>query len=618
MQAAEVAQILGAEPCVLFVGSGISIPAPSDLPSASAAAGAFVRRLSAGIVNPLLLDELFDVRGILPEFIYGLAERHFGDGVYDVWKCLELWRNQRDVFSANAGHLAAIHVAARWHTPVLTPNFDSYLEDAAERLGLEPRVTVAMPGTVFEPLTVGAGQVGIWKLHGTALTPATVFSSVRTLTMPVRGLREHLRAAVPPETRLVLAGYSGRDLDLFPVLAAGASRTLPVWVDLHFGVDHRSRLLNPAAAQVVASFDDVARCYSRSVNGALRAAVDSSDRLSQAAGHAASAKQLRAEIAACFDKAAAQLSDEASRRLLLGELLINGGMSKEAVKVLKGAKCNGAAESERARLLAKAEWELGRFHTSAEIATRRLRDPIAPGERDTLNFAVTAARMRAVVPPRGLPGVGSVRRTDIIKIGLSAGVSFLRAAPRALFPSHVAEPTRTPLVENWVEHGIRLLATLHLFATPANGRMPRPLAGIFAFAWRAIRAQAIRVGYAEGIGNSGRYMARLGIHDPDGILAAHEFLGHSLGVGIAHRDAAAAAIAAGDAALAIEEYMRGLEIAKLQDDPVLMLTFIPLAKKLGIELRLDPTVVAGIEAGWASNYLDWLSKENTTATAQSD
>ena len=616
--ASEAAQVIASEPSVMFVGSGISIPSPSDLPSAYGAASSFLRRVADGIVPSPLMDELLQRRGVLPEFVYGLAERHSDHHVYEVWRSLELWRSKPGVFSANAGHLAAVHVAVRWGTPVLTPNFDTFLEDAAEKLGLEPRVSVATPGQAFEPTMARAGEVAIWKLHGTSLAPGTIFSSVRTLTMPVTGLRERLRDAVPASTRLLLAGYSGRDLDLFPVLAAGAARKKPIWVDLHFDSDHRAQLLNPAAAQVVAPFDEVARLYALRCDGQLRAAVEASDRLARSQGHAALAAALKAQVGERFEQAAGALSKEAGRRLLLGELLINGGMSESALVVLRGANCDGASRSEQVRLMAKAEWELGHFRSSEAMARDRLRERTPAAERDILRFAVTAARMRAIVPPQGLEGTVPARRGEVIIIALHAGFSFLAAAPRALCPARIPEPTRTPLVETWVEHGIRLAATLQVFSTHGARSMPRPMVGVFVWVWKALRGLALRIGYAEGVGNSGRYLARLGVPDPDGIRAAHEFLGHFLGVSIAHRDAATRAIDHGDTSLAIHEYERGLEIARLQKDPVLLLTFVPLARRLGIPLHVERTAITGIEADWTSGYLGWLDRHLDAAGDSSD
>lgn len=608
MRVDEAAQVMAGEPSVMFVGSGISIPSPSDLPSAYGAVSSFIRKVAEGILPLPLLDELLNTRGVLPEFVYGLAERHSSSHVYDVWKSLELWRSKPDVFGANAGHLAAIHVANRWGTPVLTPNFDTFLEDAAERLGLMPRVSVATPGQAFEPRVVRPGEVAIWKLHGTALAPETIFSSVRTLTMPVRGLRQRVREAVPAATRLVFAGYSGRDLDLFPVLAQAVSRKEAIWVDLHFGSDHRAQLLNPVAAQVVAPFDEVARLYGLQSDDTLRAAIEAADQLARSEGRAAMAEALREQLARCFEEAAGSLSDEAGRRLLLGELMINGGMSEPALAVLSGATCYAALRSEQVRLMAKAEWELGHFHRSEAMARERLRERPAPAERDLLRFAVVAARMRAIVPPQGLEGTTPARRSDVGKIALYAGASFLAAAPRALRAGRIPEPTRTPLLENWVEHGIRLAAALHILLSRGASGMPRPIARVMVGIWKGLRMLAVRVGYAEGLGNAERYLHRLGWSDSDGLSAAHEFLGHFLGVGIARRDAAARALDRGDVPLAMQEYKRGLEIAQLQQDPVLLLTFMPLSKRLGVPLRVERTRISGIEATWIPGFLEWLDR----------
>lgn len=609
----EVARILADERCVVFAGSGVSTSPPSSLISAHRAASVFLRRAAVGVAEAAEVDELLERRGVLPEFIYGLAERHFGQHVYDVWKSLEFWKEYPGVFSANASHLAMIHIAARSHTPILTPNFDSFFESAARRLNLIPQVAVATPGEPFQPAPILPGSVAIWKLHGNAAQPETIFSSVRTLTRPIPNLHEKLREAVPKSARLVFAGYSGRDMDLFPVLAEIARVCPTVWVDVRFGATHRARVLNPAAIEVVAPFDAVARKYaSFADDDRLAVAIRNTDAISRSTLHNQELPKLEWRVERVFKNTVDTLRDEAGRRLLFGELFINAGMSRSAVSVLESGLSKGGASSaqnsERARLLAKAYWELGEFKSSEAVAKSRLRRGVSPAEKDALRFAVTAAKVRALMPPSGLPGTAPPPRRRLLLPIISAVSSFLCAAFRATHAGRVPEPTRTPLVEGWVEHGIRIMAAFQLSLCGPNERVSRLTRRGLVRVWNALRRSAQHIGYAEGVGNSGRYLARLVEDVGDGSRTAHEFLGHFLGVAIAHRDAAGRALLTGDLALARKEFDRGVEIARLQDDPVLLLSFVPLAEDLGVSFDVDEALVARIEADWARAYLKWVQR----------
>lgn len=605
MLADETALALAQEPSIMFVGSGISTASPSNLPSAYSASSTFLRRLSLGLLEHHIVDELLERRWVLPEFIYGLAERHFGPQVYSVWGSLEDWRSMQGTFSATASHLTIVDVAARWGTPILTPNFDTFLEDAAERLEHRARVAVAVPGQPFRPEPPAAGEVAIWKLHGTATDPTTVFSSVRALTRPTTGVREHLLRAGGDDARLVLAGYSGRDLDLFPLLSARSWRRIPIWVDINFGPDHRSRYLAPPARQVVATFDFVARQYTNHASARLRAAVQAADQRAAASGHNAAARALASRIERSFEAVADGLTNEVGRRLLFAELLINAGMSQEAMAVLEGIRSEDAQDTERARLQAKALWELGRFRSSREVAIARLRAGAAGPEKDVMRFAVTASEIREAVPPRGLPVALPVARRLLIRATIRALMTYLFSHRRAQRHVSIDEPTRTPFVEGRIEHGIRLLALTHVLIAGNRG-VPRKLAArLLAPCWRAMHRSSTEAGYAEGIGNCARYLARLGLDDPDGVHAAHEFLGHSLGVAISHRDIAQRALMDGDEERAREAFARGREIAEAQQDPVLLLTFEPLALKLGERWSADSSAIANIEADWAAAFLRW-------------
>lgn len=610
----ETARVLANEQCLLFVGSGISISTPSCLPSAYSAATVFLTRLADGILPPKTLERLLE-RNFLPEFVYGVCERYFDARVYESWRSLEYWRHHPNLFSSNAGHLAATYIANHSRTPILTPNFDTYLEDAAERLGLVPQVTVAMPGKKFRPILAEKGQVAIWKLHGTAEDPASVFSSVRTLTSPTPGLRRNIKRAVTDSGRLIFAGYSGRDLDLFPLITGQNHKQPPIWIDLAFNDDHRSAHLMPETDRVTCAFDELGRRLA-AVTGSplLTTAISQADVRVADLEQSKAADNLKRSINTHFENVADQLTDPVGRRLLFAELLINAGMSEEANNLLQDVTAAARQETERVRLQAKALWELGRFRASRDAAYSRSLEKISPSERDTLQYAVYAAVIRANVPPRGLPGTRPPSRGYVLYKTLRSTWLLAKGFWRVMHPGKIPEPTRTPFVEGWLEHAIRLMLTIQTTLVRPNGRTIRPISWGLSLIWLLLRRESRRLGYAEGIGNTGRYLARLGIDEPDGVRAAHDFLGHSLGMIIAHRDAAESFLIAGDRASAELFFAHGLTLLKEQEDPVLILTFIPLAKKLGCSLEIDESLIEKIEADWANDYLTWKRSMTTGGT----
>jgi hypothetical protein len=603
MDAKDVARVMFDVPCVLFLGSGISIPDPSGLPSAYDLATVFLKELGVGVLSEIVIVEILK-RGILPEFLYGLCERHFGPKVYEVWQSLELWRRHSPTMSSNAGHLAAVHVSARWGTPILTPNFDTFLEAAAKTLGIVADVAIARPGAEFRPAITEAGRTAIWKLHGSAGDASTVFSSVRALTAPTLKLRERIRAAVSEDAQLILAGYSGRDLDLFPLLASEGTKRAPIWIDRSFDPDHRFQHLAVAARPVTASFNDVAKEYAGLDRSDLLHSVVQTDIRASSKHYKPTKDVLNAEIATEFERIADQLDDHAARCLLFAELLINCGLASEAVDLTYTITTSTEAQrTECARLRAKALWELGKFRQSRDVSRVRAGEARTRAEKATMKFAILAAEARENIPPRGLPDARPVSRSTLIRSAFSATALLAASAVPAMRPVRIPEPTRTPFVEGWLEHAVRVLIGAHYVVARPDGSVSRFPRLILVPSWKWIRKQCLRVGYAEGIGNAGRYLERMQVAEPGDLRAVHDFLGHKLGIALAHRDAAQRAFGNGDIAAAVIHYEKGMSIADRQSDPVLRLTFMSLARDLGLPFDRMEISLASVEAEWASEYL---------------
>jgi hypothetical protein len=446
MDIREASLILRDRPCVLFLGSGLSIPSPASLPTAGWIVEMFVRRIGDSVLPSSVLDELI-ARWPLPEFVYGVCERYFGSRVYRVWAALEMWRTHPRL-KPNAGHLAAVHAAARHGQPLLSPNFDGYFEAAAMAQGIPVVTTIARPGQRFSPRDPRVGELSLWKLHGTARDLSSVFSSVRTLTAPISGLTEAITNLSHSGARLMLGGYSGRDLDLFPKLSP-FDPAAAIWVDIAFPPEHRSRFLAAAPETVLGSFDDIGRTYGALVGGPLARLISTTARAASTVATRRDSASLMLEVQKHIENVASSCANSQARRLVLAELLINAGMASEANDLLECAGFRGALEAERVRLSAKAFWERGRFLDAKYAALQRT--PKSRAENATLEFAVAVAEVRLAVPPRGLPGTRNPSRLKMLRLLCSAGISLLRFDALYKRAGSVDEPLRTPLVEGYLE-----------------------------------------------------------------------------------------------------------------------------------------------------------------------
>lgn len=259
--------LLQETPCLSFAGAGVSIPAPTCAPSVAVPLAATTELLATvagrpGFETSPAMQTVH--QRLLPESCYGSIATVAGTAAH-----LELWSSYawHDAPAQpgplpNAGHHLLARLADRHRTPVLTTNFDCFIERAAERQGL--RTVVGLPDwrDRFPLLDVGDGEVAVWKLHGSALEIDTIRSQAADLARSShRALRNQLRLK---PARLLIAGYSGRDFDIFPLLAEYAANADCLWVDLAFGEEHRARLL-PRCRMVTCSFEDLARRYWKAV-----------------------------------------------------------------------------------------------------------------------------------------------------------------------------------------------------------------------------------------------------------------------------------------------------------------------------------------------------------------
>lgn len=232
-----------------FAGSGVSYG--SNMPSA----GEILLRTARNFLPPgptfSSLNERIVCRKrhgyhfrILPEVFYHiLLEVTQEPTVLDIWRCLDssLWASQGYEPEPNVNHLFIIDYSARAGLPVFTTNFDCLFEDAARALGYNP--VVILPYTprekeaiaLFGSSSAAAGVIYIFKLHGTiSLEGRPALDSLRTTASTISSVNfpviELLRRLC--ESRhVVFCGYSGRDLDYFPLIRTFDSARAAFWMD---------------------------------------------------------------------------------------------------------------------------------------------------------------------------------------------------------------------------------------------------------------------------------------------------------------------------------------------------------------------------------------------------
>src|SRR6056297_1104226 len=177
------------EPTLIVVGAGISMGDPTNAPGVATFMNRTLDRLvqAAGFpvgdgrapLGPDGLEIRELARRLLPESCYGVIGQ-----VFDTNRHLEMWAALGPKAATSAGslpsvaHHALVRLAATRSWPIITTNFDCFLEAAAAQDGYrcEPVVPHVSEQVLLEP---ELGQVTLMKLHGTTVDDRETHTSRR-------------------------------------------------------------------------------------------------------------------------------------------------------------------------------------------------------------------------------------------------------------------------------------------------------------------------------------------------------------------------------------------------------------------------------------------------------
>jgi len=214
----------------LFVGAGISVP--SGAPD--------FRRLRDFFLTPIIGNraENIDMTHLSPEQIFDALDdgrRRFRSDVRAAmwWEC--------EAREPNANHYAVAALGAAG-ARVWTPNFDTLIERAAQRLGVQWYVVTPESSRSDTPAAVPPGALVLFKPHGSfpftgdppqeppAHDYPLLFRASDVWTELSGQWRERLVSDISGRD-LHLFGYRGADLDIVPVLARAIphARTVEWW-----------------------------------------------------------------------------------------------------------------------------------------------------------------------------------------------------------------------------------------------------------------------------------------------------------------------------------------------------------------------------------------------------
>jgi hypothetical protein len=234
---------------VFLAGSGVSkvsgAPMSWDILAASARVFLPTDERSGPLVDEVLKGRPGAASdGIQPEIFYEHLLSICGHpDMLALWQVLSpIWlREQHAELLPNTNHLAIVQYAARHRVPIFTMNFDMLFEAAAAKLGLGAPSTwtggrgpaSAKTFAAVDEWETHEAPLRLFKLHGSVETDgaeslgrlATTMQGISTVNQP---MIDYMKKICQQRT-LAFIGYSGRDIDYFPVLAGMRFDEPPYW-----------------------------------------------------------------------------------------------------------------------------------------------------------------------------------------------------------------------------------------------------------------------------------------------------------------------------------------------------------------------------------------------------
>lgn len=196
-------------PIIVFVGAGLSIPAPTCAPSWWTLTQELLSSFFAQVSKLKEIREMGDLDFKInrqPEEIFENYSVILGDRFYEVFSVLQEGR-------ANAAHIALARLMKnKMIHSIITTNFDRYLEDALESEGVNYNLIVT--NREFNDYkAVGFPENTLLKIHGTVERPDTIVSiasqykTSKGFSIPKAEVFKHLMS----KYECIFLGYSGWD-----------------------------------------------------------------------------------------------------------------------------------------------------------------------------------------------------------------------------------------------------------------------------------------------------------------------------------------------------------------------------------------------------------------------
>ena len=548
MKVNELAEIALREPVVFVAGAGVSMPAPSCLPSGRKLLELVLRVCAPRTATPGELDVLGDMP---PELYYQSLLEVAGPSVRSIWAALEHkdWgARPQGAFAPNLGHFILVYLAHRHGVPLLTLNYDRRFEAAAEVLGI-PILIKAPFSSEWRREATSYGPLHLWKMRGSAQTGVELDTALHDLTRLDMETKQYIEALITRH-RVCLAGYSGRDMDIFPTLVEGAAGKSMYWlvprVKKGSLVDHYSDEFSVVESGIV---DFALEVLGRVRDAEYEAKLRLAKRQFQSEARVNDSLKLLPQqrvASRCFltELLTPNIDDGDSRRLLIHGLslaMIGEHLPREdKSRCVRGAvwyldslisSSPSSPHSIRA-LIVKAYClsELSKYRQSQFCAEEARRAARAQHETALEAVAVSSAASARYMRQFFSPGVMDRRNALRMKgwVEVSRHMLDYWTLRKLSRSGSVDRNSALAVRARWalIGHRIRLWAILQKLALHLTQQTPlaRRAASWLADGWTRIESECREAGYAVGLANCRRYAERVSAAGTSRVSSAKLFV----------------------------------------------------------------------------------------------
>jgi len=230
-------EILQENNCVFFVGSAISIKKPSNLPNAYCWKKFVFEALCTDSEN---LNKVFkkcfpnewdenkdklaqDMCELMPEVVFQIINDIIGDYTLDALRFFDIDKpNSNHVFLAR---MLKYNFKSYQVSAIITTNFDHLLEDAMRDIGLKENADFIVHLSE-DNFNIVQNKINVFKLHGSIDNKESIKATLRSIGLRLPDNKSHAFKNILEKYPVFFVGYSGYDLDIYPVIMDSACKEI--------------------------------------------------------------------------------------------------------------------------------------------------------------------------------------------------------------------------------------------------------------------------------------------------------------------------------------------------------------------------------------------------------